>query len=144
MKGGIDMGSDKILSLADKLKKLRDRKAELEDDLKALTAEIDETDKALSDQMMEAELPKFSHSGVTFYLKTRLFASPQAGRKEDMFDALREHGYGDLITETVNSNTLSSFCKEQIEQSGEAEALPEWLSQVVSTYEKTSVGVRKS
>lgn len=138
------MSNDQIFSLADKLRELRDRKAELEDELKALTAEIDATDKALSDQMAEAEVPKFSHSGMTFYLKSRLFASPQAGRKEDLFAALRAHGFGDLITENVNANTLSSFCKEQIAQSGEAETLPEWLSQVVSTYEKTSVGVRKS
>ena len=94
------MGNDQIFSLADKLRQLRDRKAELEDELKALTAEI------------EAEVPKFSHSGMTFYLKSRLFASPQAGRKEDLFAALRAHGYGDLITENVNANTLSSFCKE--------------------------------
>ena len=138
------MGNDQIFSLADKLRELRDRKAELEDELKVLTAEIDATDKALSDQMAEAEVPKFSHSGMTFYLKSRLFASPQAGRKEALFAALRAHGFGDLITENVNANTLSSFCKEQIAESGEAETLPEWLSQVVSTYEKTSVGVRKS
>ena len=137
------MGNDQIFQLADRLKELRDRKAELEDTLKAVNAEIDDTDKALSDQMAEAEVPKFSRSGMTFYLKSRLFASPQAGKKGDMFAALREHGFGDLITENVNANTLSSFCKEQIEQSGEAEALPEWLSAVVSTYEKTSVGVRK-
>lgn len=53
------MGNDQIFSLADKLRELRDRKAELEDELKALTAEIDATDKALSDQMAEAEVPKF-------------------------------------------------------------------------------------
>ena len=138
------MSNDQIVSLADKLRELRDRKAELEDELKALTAEIDATDKALSDQMAEAEVPKFSHSGMTFYLKSRLFASARGGRKEGLFAALRAHGFGDLITENVNANTLSSFCKEQIAQSGEAETLPEWLSAVVSTYEKTSVGVRKS
>ena len=138
------MGNDQIFSLADKLRQLRDRKADMEEELKALTAEIDATEKTLSDQMAEAEVPKFSHSGMTFYLKSRLFASPQAGRKEDLFTALRAHGYGDLITENVNANTLSSFCKEQIAQSGEAESLPEWLSEVVSTYERTSVGVRKS
>ncbi len=137
------MGSKEILSLADKLKQLKDRKSALEDELKAVNAEIDQTDKTLSDQMAEAELDKFSHSGMTFYLKTRLFASPQSGRKEDLFAALRDHGFGDLITENVNANTLSAFCKEQIAQSGEAEKLPDWLSHVVSTFEKTSVGLRK-
>ena len=47
------MGNDQIFSLADKLRQLRDRKAELEDELKALTAEIDATDKALSDALAQ-------------------------------------------------------------------------------------------
>jgi hypothetical protein len=46
----------------------------------------------------------------------------------------------DLVAETVNANTLASFCKEHM---GEAEVMPEWLSEVVSTFEKVSVGIRK-
>jgi len=40
--------------------------------------------------------------------------------------------------------TLASFCKEQIAQSGEAEQLPMWLSDVVNTFDKVTVGIRKS
>lgn len=40
-----------------------------------------------------------------------------------------------------NANTLASFVKEQMAENGDE--IPDWLSEVVSTYEKVSVGVRK-
>jgi len=130
-----------IFSLADQLKELKDRKKELDAEAKALGAEIDRLDLELSDAMAEAECERFSRNGSTFYLNTRLFASPAAGRKEDMICALKENGYGDIVTETVNANTLASFVKEQAALN--ADEVPAWLADVVSTYEKVSVGIRK-
>lgn len=130
-----------IFSLADQLKELKDRKKELDAESKALGAEIDRLDLELSDAMAEAECERFSRNGNTFYLNTRLFASPAAGRKEDMIRALKENGYGDIVTETVNANTLASFVKEQAALN--ADEVPAWLADVVSTYEKVSVGIRK-
>ena len=136
--------SRELFDLADQLKARKDLKKELEEQVKAISAEIDVLDKELSDAMALAECPNFTHSGSTFYLNTRLFASPKGGMKEDMIAALKAHGYGDLVNETVNANTLASFCKEQIAQSGEAEQLPMWLSDVVNTFDKVTVGIRKS
>ena len=136
--------SRELFDLADQLKARKDLKKELEEQVKAVSAEIDVLDKELSDAMALAECPNFTHSGSTFYLNTRLFASPKGGMKEDMIAALKAHGYGDLVNETVNANTLASFCKEQITQSGEAEQLPMWLSDVVNTFDKVTVGIRKS
>ena len=136
--------SRELFDLADQLKARKDLKKELEEQVKAVSAEIDTLDKELSDAMALAECPNFTHSGSTFYLNTRLFASPKGGMKEDMIAALKAHGYGDLVNETVNANTLASFCKEQIAQSGEAEQLPMWLSDVVNTFDKVTVGIRKS
>ena len=137
------MTNDALFKMADDLKAAKDRKKELEKLTKENNAEIERLDKALSDAMADAELDKFTRNGHTFYITTRLFASAKDGQKDEMFDALRAHGFGSIVTETVNANTLSSFCKEQIALSGEAEELPAWLSEVVSTYEKTTVGVRK-
>jgi len=136
--------SRELFDLADQLKARKDLKKELEEQVKAVSAEIDVLDKELSDAMALAECPNFTHSGSTFYLNTRLFASPKGGMKEDMIAALKAHGYGDLVNETVNANTLASFCKEQIAQSGEAEQLPMWLYDVVNTFDKVTVGIRKS
>lgn len=129
-----------IFSLADQLKELKDRKKELDAEVKGISAEIERLDLELSDAMAEAECERFSRNGSTFYLNTRLFASPVAGRKDEMILALKNNGYGDIVTETVNANTLSSFVKEQIQLN--ADELPLWLSDVVNTFEKVSVGIR--
>ena len=130
-----------IFSLADQLKELKDRKKDLETEVKLITAEIDRLDLELSDAMAEAECERFSRNGNTFYLNTRLFASPVAGRKDDMIFALKDNGYGDIVTETVNANTLASFVKEQ--KTLNADEVPAWLADVVNIHEKVSVGIRK-
>lgn len=130
-----------IFELADKLKELKDRKKDLEAETKAITVEIDRLDLELSDAMAEAECERFSRNGNTFYLNSRLFASPASGRKDDMILALKDNGYGDLVTETVNANTLASFVKEQ--KNLNADEVPAWLADVVNIHEKVSVGIRK-
>ena len=136
------MDNTQIFAMADRLKALQEEKKSLEANAKALGAEIADLDNQLSDAMAEAELDRFSRGGCTFYLKSRLFASPAAGSKEEMMQALKGHGYGTLVVETVNVNTLASFLKEQREATGED--IPAWLEGIVNTYDKVSVGIRKS
>lgn len=136
------MENTQIFEMADRLKSLQEQKKDLEAKTKALAVKIAELDEQLSDAMSEAELDRFSRNGSTFYLKSRLFASPASGRKDEMMQALKENGYGSLVVETVNSNTLASFIKEQREATGEE--VPAWLGDTVSTYEKVSVGIRRS
>lgn len=135
------MTNQEIFEMADKLKAVKDRKKELDAQVKEVNAEIESLDLALSDAMAEAELDRFSRNGSTFYLNTRLFASSAAGRKDDLMQVLKDQGYGSIVVESVNANTLASFVKEQI--AANEDMIPEWLSDVVSTFEKVSVGVRK-
>ncbi|MDY6335042.1 MAG: hypothetical protein SPL56_09595 [Lachnospiraceae bacterium] len=135
------MTNQELFELADTLKSAKEQKKDLEKQVKDLNARIDEMDKALSDAMAESELEKFTRNGSTFYLSSRLFASPRADMKEEMFEALIDHGYGDLITRTVNANTLASFCKEQREAN--KDEIPDWLAEVVNTHDKVTVGIRK-
>ena len=132
---------NKIFDLADQLKAAKDKKKDLDAQVKEVTAAIEQLDLALSDAMAEAECERFSRNGSTFYLNTRLFASPVAGRKEELFQALKDNGFGEIVTETVNANTLASFVKEQMSLNNDE--IPEWISEVVSTFEKVSVGIRK-
>ena len=136
------MDNAQIFAMADRLKALQEEKKSLEANAKALGAAIVDLDNQLSDAMTEAELDRFSRSGCTFYLKSRLFASPAAGCKEEMMQALKDHGFGTLVAETINVNTLASFLKEQREVTGED--IPAWLEGIVNTYDKVSVGIRKS
>ena len=135
------MQNEKIFELADKLKAMKEEKKALDAQVKEMGAEIEKLDLQLSDAMAEAELDRFSRNGNTFYLSTRLYASPIAGKKDALFEALEENGFGSLITRTVNANTLSSFVKEQMAENDDE--VPEWLTEKISTFEKVSVGIRK-
>jgi hypothetical protein len=131
-----------MFALADELKQLRDMKKEMEEQLKTTNARIEETDFMLSELMAESETQNFTRSGVMFSLTTKTRASAKADGKEELYAALKEQGFGSLVYETVNANSLSSFVKEQIEENGEA--LPAWLDGLVNIFEQTSVSVRKA
>lgn len=136
------MNNTQIFLMADRLKALQEEKKTLEASVKALGTEIAECDRRLSDAMAEADLDRFSRDGSTFFLKSRLFASPAAGRKDEMIQVLKDHGCGALVVEAVNVNTLASYIKERREATGED--VPAWLADYVNLYDKVSVGIRKS
>lgn len=136
------MSNAQIFGMADRLRELQEQKKDLEARTKEINAEIAELDLKLSDAMAEEELDRFSRNGSTYYLKSRLYVSPAAGRKDEMIRALKANGYGSLVAESVNANTLSSFIKEQREATGQD--VPDWLGATVNVYEKVSVGIRKS
>lgn len=134
--------SEKMFELADRLKALRETKKEFEQQLKLLNAELEEVDYALATAMLESETQNFTRSGVMFCLTNSTRASAMADRKDELFEALRAEGFGGLIYETVNANSLSAFVKEQIADNNDS--LPDWLNGLVNVFEKTTVGVRKA
>ena len=131
-----------IFELADKLKALRDRKAELEAELKQINRKIYFVDADLSDLMGTTGTQNFTRYGTMFFLTTKVHASARPGMKEALFDVLRANGYGDLITETINAGSLSSFVKEQIAEN--EDVLPGWLDGLVNVSDTVNVGVRKA
>lgn len=131
-----------MFELADRLKTLRDEKTNTETHLKEVNAEIENIDFQLASLMAESETQNFTHSGVMFCLTTKTRASATVDRKGELYEALRREGYGDLVYETVNANSLSAFVREQISEN--EDVLPEWLEGLVNIFEKTTVGVRKA
>lgn len=131
-----------MFTLADTLRAARDHKDALKAELEEVNRAIEQIDTQLSEAMLTADCPNFKRKDKLFYLKTRLFASAKDGQKQRLYQALKDAGYGDLVYETVNANTLNSFVKEQLEENG-GEELPAWLAEVVKTTDKVSVGVRK-
>ena len=139
---GPEMDNTKLYVMADRYRSLQEQKKDLEARLKELGAKISDLDTQLSDAMAEAEVGHFSRNGATFYLRTRLFASPAYGRKDEMIRLLKANGFGGIVTETVNAATLASFIREHREATGKD--IPEWLGETVTTYEKVSVIIRNS
>lgn len=136
------MQTQNMYELAEQLKQLREKKKAAEQQLKDIHAEIAQTEYQLSMQMAETETQNFTRAGTMFSLTTKTRASAVAGRREELYAALKENGYGDLVYETVNANSLSAFVKEQIAEN--QDTVPEWLNGLVHVYEQTAVSVRKS
>ena len=134
--------SNRMFELADTLKELKEAKRKAEQEVKDINAKIDEVDYALSELMAETETQSFTRSGTMFYLTTTTRASAVAEKKTDLYNSLKTNGYGDLVYETVNANSLSAFVKEQTSEN--EDLLPDWLEGLVTVFEKTSVGVRKA
>jgi hypothetical protein len=136
------MENNRVFELADELKALRDHKEALEVELKQVNADIDNVDELLSGLMLDTETQNFTRAGTMFCLTTRIRASAVEGMKDDLFAALRSEGFGDLIYETVNANSLTAFVNEQISENDDS--LPTWLDGLVNVFQKTTVGVRKA
>ena len=136
------MPSEELFALADQLRELKETKKFAEQELKEITEEIDRVDAALAERMITTETQNFTRNGTMFCLTNATRASAAAGRKDDLFAALRAAGFGDLVYETVNTNSLSAFVKEQTMEN--EDVLPGWLEGLVNVFEKTTVGVRKA
>ncbi len=136
------MESNELFALADELRALKEAKKYAEQELKEITEEMDRVDAILAQRMADTETQNFTRNGTMFCLTSTTRASAAAGRKDELFAALREAGYDDLIYETVNANSLSAFVKEQSMENGDT--LPQWLDGLVTVFEKTTVGVRKA
>lgn len=129
-----------ILKLADSLKNLRAKKDEFNDILKNVNSQIEETETALIQEMMQAEMSKFDRNGTLFSIRLTKHSSIIPEEKGNLYANLKENGYEDLFS--INSQTFNSFCKELMEENdGE---LPEWIADKVKLYEKPSIQLRKS
>ena len=134
--------TDMMYDLAEQLKSLRDDKKEAEQRLKDINAALDDVEYRLATVMTDTETQNFTRAGTMFSLTHKTRASAAADRKDELYAALKAEGYGDLVYETVNANSLSAFVNEQITENDEA--LPEWLEGLVNICEQTRVSVRKA
>lgn len=131
-----------MYELAERYKALRDEKKKAEDYLKEVASEKDKAEKELFDLMIQTETENFTRKGTRFSVTIKTRASAKAGSKDELFAALRAHGYGDLVVETVNANSLTSLVKE-LKEANEQE-VPKRIADVVNLYDQSSVSVTKS
>lgn len=128
---------------AEKLTELKDEKSRLESELKIVKQQIEAQEKILVDLMVEQELQNFKgKNGITYSLKTTIIPNVLAENKPALVQALKENGYETLVKEEVNSQTFKSFVKEQGWEVDEE--LPVYLQGIVTLYEKTTIGTRRS
>jgi len=133
--------SQGIFYLADRLKALREEKAALEERLKDTNAAIEQVEQEMVNAMIAEEMQNFVRGGQMFYLTTKVYANAVPERKQDLFAWLKANGYGNMVQETVHSQTLAAFVRERLD---EDEELPDDLQPLVNVFEKTTVGLRKA
>lgn len=137
------MENSKLSETAEKLSELKDEKTKIESELKEIKAKIDNQEKILINLMTEEEIPSFKgKNGITYSLRTAVIPNVLAQNKPKLIEALKENGYETLVKEEVNAQTFKSFVKEQGWETDEQ--LPVYLQGIVSLYEKTMIGTRRS
>ena len=136
-----EMPSD-LFILADKLRDLRVQKKNLEAKVKEINDQIEHTEQGLVGEMVNMELQNFSRAGQMFYLSTKIYASAVADRKPELISWLKANGYGDMVQEQVNAQTLAAWVREQLGE--DQEELPKGVRELVNVYPKQTVGVRKA
>ena len=134
------MENTNMLLLADRFKELRDKKAVLQDELKALQADLDQAEAALVEAMTTEECSGFKRNGFGFSLVVKEYPGAIPELKAELYDAMKKHGFEHLFT--INPMTLSGTVKEL--KSNNDDVLPDWLEGLVRIYEQPSITVRQS
>lgn len=113
-----------------------------EDNLKDIKYERDKFVDEMSAQMIEDGMESFVFDGKSYSVTQSIkWASVKGGSKEELYEVLRKHGHGDIITETINANTLRSSVSEWVEENGGV--LPEYLEGLITHDTETKISVRR-
>lgn len=134
------MTEKRMLAAADTLKALRDEKTTLQDQLKAVQADIDTVEAELVELMTNEECTGFDRSGFRFSLVIREQPGAIPEEKEELYRRMKENGFEHLFT--INAQTLSGTIKEL--KANNDDVLPEWLEGLVRVYEHPGIRVAKS
>ena len=128
---------------AEFLSHLKENKAIVEEELKNIKKQIEDQEQKLVEMMVEEELQNFKgNNGVTYSLKTMVAPNVLAENKPMLIEALKENGFEYLVKEEVNAQTFKAFVKEQGWET--SEELPDFLRNIVSLFQKTTIATRRS
>ena len=137
----------KLTEMLGQYEVLLDKKDQLAQDTKDNNAAIDKLKAEIAETMIDEDIPSQGYGDYVYSLQDKIKYSKR-GEAElqekglDFFEVLREQGFGDIIKETVNANTLQSTMKAVADENdGE---LPPELDEIVSSYEMTDISRRKS
>ena len=134
------MSETSMLLAADRLKTLRDEKAELQAKLKDVQESIDSVEAELIQHMTDEECTGFDRNGVRFSLVIREFPGAVPEERDELYRRMRSHGFEHLFT--INTNTLGATVKEL--KANNDDQLPDWLEGVIQIYEQPSIRVSRA
>ena len=124
-----------LIDNARKLKILLEAKDEVEQKLDVIKKEIAEFQSQFVELMDLRDVQNFSVRDLgTFYVNASVI--PKVTNQVELFGDLRRRGAGDLIKETVNSNTLRAYVKECLDEKNE-------IPKGIEIFTRSAVRVRK-
>ena len=94
---------------------LEARKRELDSELKAIAARLDDLEQALLPQFLSDGIASMKVDGLTVYIAQDIQASPANDRTE-VIGALKESELGQYIFENYNTQSLRAFVREMAEE----------------------------
>jgi len=128
---------------AEFLSHLKDNKATVEDELKEIKRQIEQQEQKLVNMMVDQELQSFKgNNGITYSLKTMVAPNVLAENKPELIKRLKENGHAGIVKEDVNTQTFKAYIKEMGWESNDE--LPDFLQDIVSLFEKTTIGTRRN
>ena len=130
-----------ILRKVEEYSQLLDDKANLKDLTTENNKAIEKCRQELADMMIDDEVPQIVHAGYSFTLQAKTRWNKAAEKEDELFEALRNAGLGDIIKPTVNANTLNSAINNLVEENDDE--LPEEFEDVLTKYEYNDVARRK-
>lgn len=133
------MENNELFELSDKYLEARDRKQELEQQLKDATKDMEQIEQEMMQRMTDNEIDSFKRNGVLFSMVSREYESANAETKDELYKRFKERGYENLFT--INANTLGGVVRE-MKKDNEG-ILPEWLDGLINTYEKTTIRIKR-
>lgn len=134
------MEEKSMLELADQLLELREEKEAVQAQLKQINQELEEVEAAMIKCMTQEECSGFKRGNRAFSLVVREYPGAVPECKEQLYAAMKEHGFEHLFT--INTQTLSATVKEL--KANNEDVLPDWLEGLVGVYERTGISVRKA
>ncbi len=100
-------------------RKALENKEKADENLKEANKVLEEAKKKLVEVMIENEDMDVIQDGLLYSLSNKTKYSKKGDcDEEEFFNALREHGLGDIIKLSVNANTLSSAVGELAAENG--------------------------
>lgn len=94
---------------------LETRKRELDSELKAIAARIDDLEQSLVPQFLSDGVASMKVDGRTVYIAQDIQASPTNGRAE-VIGALKHSELGQYVSENYNTQSLRAFVREVAEE----------------------------
>ena len=132
---------------------LHARKTKLEAELASVKEKMNELEPFVLEQFEKAGIQNMKVGDWKPYVHTQIWASIDKSRP-DVMEILKANGLADLVSETVNSQSLSAYVREQVRLYEDADsknleeilrqALPDELLDVLKVSEKTSLRVVKA